>query len=415
MKKKIMLSCFGRRNNYLTPNYLNKKNYLKIMFTDIYVNNYLRNALFYLEKIVKIKLLNKIYLRSSKNLPSSKVISYPSIRIKSLIRSLLNKFIYKKNFDIYKKFVFESQLFNENIIKKLSSLNDNFFFYSYRNDSLEVFDYLRKKKPKVVKILEVPIAPAIFEKEVVSKIQKLNKYKWEKYSISDTNFNTIIKREKKEIKIADHIVAPSKFVKDKICNFYSIDKKKISVIPYAIDEKNFSAVRNVGKKNIKIKVLTIGDVCLRKGVHYVYEVAKKLSDKFEFNWIGKSNLNYKGFEEASKYINFLGEIPNNKIQKYLEQSNIYFLPSLCEGSPISLYEAYFSRLYLIYSHNCGFDLKNYKRKKKINLNINHMIKTFENLYKKEFVFDKKEIFKEKTDYFSIKKYEKNLERLLKKI
>ena len=83
MKKKIMLSCFGRRNNYLTPNYLNKKNYLKIMFTDIYVNNYLRNALFYLEKIVKIKLLNKIYLRSSKNLPSSKVISYPSIRIKS--------------------------------------------------------------------------------------------------------------------------------------------------------------------------------------------------------------------------------------------------------------------------------------------------------------------------------------------
>ena len=128
-----MLSCFGRRNNYLTPNYLNK-NYLKIMFTDIYVNNYLRNALFYLEKIVKIKLLNKIYLRSSKNLPSSKVISYPSIRIKSLIRSLLNKFIYKKNFDIYKKFVFESQLFNENIIKKLSSFNDKFFFYSYRND-----------------------------------------------------------------------------------------------------------------------------------------------------------------------------------------------------------------------------------------------------------------------------------------
>ena len=49
-----------------------------------------------------------------------------------------------------------------------------------------------------MKILEVPIAPAIFEKEVVSKIQKLNKYKWEKYSISDTNFNTIIKREKKK-------------------------------------------------------------------------------------------------------------------------------------------------------------------------------------------------------------------------
>ena len=56
------------------------------------------------------------------------------------------------------------------------------------------------------------------------------------------------------------------------------------------------------KKNTKIKVLTIGDVCLRKGVHYVYEVAKKLSDKFEFNWIGKSNLNFKGFEEGLRNI-----------------------------------------------------------------------------------------------------------------
>ncbi len=415
MKKKIILSCFGRRNNYLTPNYLNKKNYLKIMFTDIYINNFTRNTLFYLEKIFKIKFFNKLYLRSSENLPSSKVISYPSIRIKSLIRSLLNKFICKNNFDTYKKFVFEARIFNENIINKFSSLNDNLFFYSYRNDSLEVFDYLRKEKPKVKKILEVPIAPAIFEKEIVSKIQKLNKYKWEKYSISNKSFNIIIKREKKEIKIADHIVVPSEFVKDKICNFYSIDKKKISVIPYAINKKNFSVRRNIRKNKKKIKVLTIGDVCLRKGVHYVYEVAKKLSDKFEFNWIGKSSLNSKGFEEASKYINFLGEIPNNKIQKYLEQSNIYFLPSLCEGSAISLYEAYMSRLYLIYSHNCGFELHNYRRKKIINLNLNHMIKTFENLHKKKFIFDQKEIFKEKTDYFSIKKYEKNLDRLLKKI
>jgi glycosyltransferase involved in cell wall biosynthesis len=171
--------------------------------------------------------------------------------------------------------------------------------------------------------------------------------------------------------------------------------KKISVIPYAINEKNFLIRGNIRKNKTKIKVLTIGDVCIRKGVHYVYEVAKKLSDKFEFNWIGKSNLNSTGFEEASKYINFLGEMPNNKIQKYLKQSDIYFLPSLCEGSSISLYEAYISRLYLIYSHNCGFELKNYKRKK--------------------FLFDQKKIYDEKIDYFSIKKYEKNLDKLFKKI
>ena len=161
--------------------------------------------------------------------------------------------------------------------------------------------------------------------------------------------------------------------------------------------------------------MTVGDVCLRKGVHHVYEVAKKPSDKFEFNWIGKSNLNSLGYKEASKYINFFGELPNNKIYKHLEKSDIYFLPSLCEGSSISLYEAYMSRLYLIYSNNCGFELKDYKRKKIVKLNVNSMVKIFKNLHKNKSVFEKKSIFKDKTNYFSIKKYERNFNNMLKKI
>ena len=76
-----------------------------------------------------------------------------------------------------------------------------------------------------------------------------------KYSISDTNFNTIIKRKKRN-KNSRSYCCTIKICKDKICNFYSIDKKKISVIPYAIDGKNFSA-EECWKKNTKIKVLTI--------------------------------------------------------------------------------------------------------------------------------------------------------------
>ena len=415
MRKKIILSCFGRRNNYLTSIYLNKKNYLKIMFTDIYVSNFTRNLFFNINKFFKIDLLDQLYMRSNKNLPYNKVISFPIIRVKSLVRYLLNKYIFKNSHDIYNKFIYEAQLFNQNIIYRLSLISNNFFFYSYRNDSLEVFNYLRKEKPKVKKILEVPIAPAIFEKQIISKIQRLNKYKWENEIINNKNFNKIIEREKKEIEVADHIVVPSEFVKNKICDFYSTDKKKISVIPYAINKKNFLLKSSKRKNKEKIKVLTVGDVCLRKGVHYVYEVAKKLSDKFEFNWIGRSNLNSLGYEEASKYINFFGEIPNNKIYKYLRKSDIYFLPSLCEGSSISLYEAYMSRLYLIYSNNCGFELKDYKRKKIVKLNINNMVKIFNNLHKNKSVFDKRNIFKDKTNYFSIKKYEINFNKMLKKI
>ena len=200
MRKKIIISCFGRRNNYLTPNYLNKKNYLKIMFTDFYVSDFTRHLLFNINRFVKLDLLDQLYLRSNKNLPSNKVISFPIIRVKSLIRLLFNKFIYKNSHDIYYKFIYEAQLFNQNIIYRLSLISNNFFFYSYRNDSLEVFNYLRKVKPKVKKILEVSISTSIFEKKIISKIQSLNKYKWENKIIDNKNFNKIIEREKKKLK-----------------------------------------------------------------------------------------------------------------------------------------------------------------------------------------------------------------------
>ena len=74
-----------------------------------------------------------------------------------------------------------------------------------------------------------------------------------------------------------------------------------------------------------------------------------------------------------------------------------------------------SRLYLIYSNNCGFELKDYKRKKIVKLNINNMVKIFNNLHKNKSVFDKRNIFKDKTNYFSIKKYEINFNKMLKKI
>ena len=72
-------------------------------------------------------------------------------------------------------------------------------------------------------------------------------------------------------------------------------------------------------------------------------------------------------KEASKYIKFIGEVPNNKINEYFSASDIYFLPSLCEGSAISLYEAYLNRLVLVYSKNCGFEINTSTKNRVIEL------------------------------------------------
>ena len=129
-------------------------------------------------------------------------------------------------------------------------------------------------------------------------------------------------------------------------------------------------------------------------MHHVYNVAKMLGDKFEFIWVGKSNLNSKGMKEASKYIKFIGEVPNNKINEYFSASDIYFLPSLCEGSAISLYEAYLNRLVLVYSKNCGFEINTSTKNRVIELDSKKMIVEFKKIYlnKHKIQFKKTKIY-----------------------
>ena len=60
----------------------------------------------------------------------------------------------------------------------------------------------------------------------------------------------LLKRNE-EMKLSDYILVPSKFVKSKIISNYSINPKKINIIPYAISKnKNIKSIKR--KKLIKI-------------------------------------------------------------------------------------------------------------------------------------------------------------------
>lgn len=409
MKKKIIFCCFGRRNNYLTANFLSRKNILQKMYTDLYISRNQFSFLFFLKKFFKFKIINKILMRHSENIADENVKSFPGL----LIISSLKKILKLKSINIYDLFVNEAKLFNSKIVEDIKLLKDTTHIYSFRNDSLELFKYLKINHPSVKKILEVPVAPAKFEKNIISSIKEKKFKKWEINLNNNQSFNEIIKRETEEMKLSDYIIVPSRFVKYKIISNYSINPKKINIIPYAISKnKNIKSIdRNKFNKNNRLKVLTVGDVCLRKGVHHVYDVAKTLEDKFEFIWVGKSNLNSKGMKEASKYIKFVGEVPNNKIHKFFSKSDIYFLPSLCEGSAISLYEAYLNRLFLVYTKNCGFEINNSINNRVVQLDSKKMIIEFKKIY-----LNKHKIqFKKNRNIYSISVYEKKFLNFLDKI
>ncbi|QIZ20824.1 glycosyltransferase [Candidatus Pelagibacter giovannonii] len=409
--KKIIFICFGRRNNYLTANFFAKKKYLKLMVTDFYLNKKLFKLLNKCNQIFNFKVIDKIILRYSDFIKSKHILTIPSVALDFFIR----KTFFNQNYDLHGFHLKSAKFFNKKILNNKLIFKNVTHLYSYRNDSLELFVHLKKNNSYIKKILEVPVAPAKFQKNIINKVEKcyLN---WEPKVNNNKNFNEMIKREKKEIQLADHIIAPSKFVKDKILSSYLVKPSNISIIPYAmINKSNFK--KQFLKKNIstKIKVLTVGDVCLRKGVHHVYEIAKALSDKFEFTWVGKSNLYPDITKKVSKYINLVGETPNNRINQYYNSSDIYFLPSLCEGSAISLYEAYKSNLFLIFTKNCGFDIPKETNKIVIDLNTKKMISQFKKIHADNSFFNKMSIInKNSRNLFSVQNYEDKLERVMDK-
>jgi len=90
-----------------------------------------------------------------------------------------------------------------------------------------------------------------------------------------------------------------------------------------------------------------------KGVNILLKALKKLSKNkidYKLTWIGTGKLidNFKKLTIKYKIqnnINFVGSIPNEKIPIYLEQNNIFILPSIGgEGLPRALIEAMASSL-----------------------------------------------------------------------
>ena len=173
MKKKIIFCCFGRRNNYLTANFLSRKNLLQKMYTDFYISRNQFNFLFFFKKFLNFKIINKILMRHSESIADENVISFPGILIISSLKKILNlKSLNLKSLNIYDLFVNEAKLFNNKITKDIKLLKGTTHVYSFRNDSLELFKYLKSNHPTVKKILEVEL----FTWEKLDYVNQLKKH-----------------------------------------------------------------------------------------------------------------------------------------------------------------------------------------------------------------------------------------------
>ena len=118
-----------------------------------------------------------------------------------------------------------------------------------------------------------------------------------------------------------------------------IEPDKITILPNSIQIKD-SGQKEYGKQ----KLLFLGRICKEKGIRELFNVMPALKEKFPdvMLYLGGvwEDPELEALAEKQKdCITYLGWISGSEKEKYLEECDIFVLPTYFEGQPVSVLEA----------------------------------------------------------------------------
>lgn len=164
------------------------------------------------------------------------------------------------------------------------------------------------------------------------------------------------------------IICVSKSLEERLIR-YGINEKRLFVIPNGVDISFFSPKKQSDflnnclkkeKKNFK-KVLFVGRLDPQKGVKYLVKAIPKVIEKYDkvhFFILGNGNMekelkNLSKSLDIEEFITFIDMIPLKKMPEVYSSADIFCLPSIHEGFPLSLAEALSMGLIIVASKTEG--------------------------------------------------------------
>lgn len=223
--------------------------------------------------------------------------------------------------------------------------------YMYNSAALEVFMEARRRG--VLCVLEQTIAPMASELRILAG-EHLRFPGWEaKEPVQETALE-YAERERHEWSRADLIVCGSDFVAQEIAACDG-PADRCKIIPYGynapVDENRVSSAK---RGAMDITVLFAGTVGLRKGIGYLAEAMAHLkSGRIRAIAAGPTTLRTEGVQAVAKRVELLGAVPRADMTRLYGQSDIFVLPSMCEGSATVSYEALAAGLPVVTTPNAG--------------------------------------------------------------
>jgi len=132
-----------------------------------------------------------------------------------------------------------------------------------------------------------------------------------------------------------------------------VSPNKIVVVPYPVD-RNAPPPIDRRDRTGPVTVGFVGQIGLRKGAPYFFEVARRLDpQKVRFVMVGPTAVEKSVLDQFRDTVELPGPAPRGEIRGWMEKFDIFLFPSTCEGSAGAVTEAMMAGLPIVTSRNSG--------------------------------------------------------------
>jgi glycosyltransferase involved in cell wall biosynthesis len=156
-----------------------------------------------------------------------------------------------------------------------------------------------------------------------------------------------------EIALSDYIFCPSTYAKRTFLE-HGVQENKLVICPYGVDLATFNASERPRPGKI-FTVLFLGQVCMRKGVHYLLEGFRRASlPDARLTLVGPVDPSFRSILDKYRGLfEEVGSVPHSRISRYYFDADVFVMPSLADSYGLVVLEAMASGLPVIVSENTG--------------------------------------------------------------
>lgn len=340
MPAQVIVSNVARQHTYETAVALQEKGLLKRLYTSFYA----KTKPSVLERAIQSLLPN--YLK--RNTSNRRHERLSDERVKSIVlpetfERINQKLGWFSEFDIH---TLKFRMFDHLVAQKDLQCD---IFHGFEGCSM-----LSMKKAKALGA-RIVLDEAMCH---VDLIQEIMREEYQRLKLPQPDYlrenATLTRIKREEYELADMVIVPSERIREDFIVRTGRDATSVISVPLGVDLQRFFPEPSL-KKDKVFRVLCVGIVGVRKGIHYLLEAFKELKlPNAELLII--SPVEKEFFSILAKYSGLyrhIWSVPNNQLWQYYNQASVCVLASLFDSFGFVTLEAMACGVPVIVTENCG--------------------------------------------------------------